>query len=49
MNKEVNSEVQKSLKDMSNRTTKFICKVYGTGLESIEININEKNSILYFS
>ncbi len=34
MNKEeINPEVSESLKDQSNRTTKFICKVCGTGFE----------------
>jgi uncharacterized membrane protein len=30
---EVNSKVRESIKDMPNRTTKFICKVCGSGFE----------------
>jgi hypothetical protein len=30
---EIHSEVQESIKDMPNRTTKFICKVCGIGFE----------------
>src|SRR5215208_3644162 len=31
--KEIHPEVQESIKDMPNRTTKFICKVFGIGFE----------------
>jgi hypothetical protein len=38
MNKEeVNPEVRESLRNQSNRTTKFICKVCGAGFEDGEV------------